>query len=68
MILATQGDETERRDARQYLEDHAVGTSEGGFWNMKFISPTTNIVSEIWYTDYLDMLKSLMDRVTSFFE
>ena len=31
MILATQRDETERREARQYLEDWAVGTSEGVF-------------------------------------
>jgi len=35
MILGTQGDETERLAARQYLEDRAVGTSEGVFWNMK---------------------------------
>jgi hypothetical protein len=66
MILATQGDETERREARQYLEDRAVGTSEGIFWNMKCISPTTIIIPDILHTVYLGMLKHLMDSVTSF--
>ena len=68
MILATQGDETERWEARQYLEDRAVGTSEGVFWNMKCISPTTIIVPDILHTIYLGMLKHLMDWVTSFLE
>ena len=31
MILATTGDETERREASRYLEDQAVRTSEGVF-------------------------------------
>jgi len=66
IILATQGDETERRQARQYLENGAVGTSEGVIWNMKCISPTTIIVPHILHTIYLSMLKHLMDWVTSF--
>jgi hypothetical protein len=68
MILATQGDETERWEARQFLEDGAVRTSEGVFWNMKCISPTTIIVPDILHTVYLGMLKHLMDWVTSFLE
>jgi hypothetical protein len=65
MILATPGDETDRREARQYLEDRAVGTSEGVFWNMKCISPTTIIVPDILHTFYLCMLKHLMDWIIS---
>jgi hypothetical protein len=61
MILATLGDEMERQEARQYLEDGAVGTSEGVFWNMKCISPTTIIVSDILHTVYLSMRKHLID-------
>jgi hypothetical protein len=68
MILVTQGDETERREATQYLEDHAVGTSEGVFWNMKCISPTTIIVPDILYTFSLGIINHLIDLVTSFFE
>ena len=68
MILATQGDETERREARQHLEDRAVGSSEGIFWNMKCLSPTTMIVPDIPHTIYLAMLKHLTDRETSFLE
>jgi len=68
MILATQGDGTERQEARQYLEDRAVGTSEGVFCNMKCLSPTTIIVPNILHTVYLGMLKHLMDWVTSFLE
>jgi len=66
MILANQGDEMERREARQYLEDRAVGTSEGGFWNMKCISPTTIIIPDIPHTVYLGMLKHLMHWVMFF--
>jgi hypothetical protein len=68
MILATQGNETERWEARQYLEDQPVGTSEGILWNMKCISPTIIIVPIILHTVYLGMLKHLMDWVTSFVE
>jgi len=68
MILATQGDETERREARQYLEHQAVWTSEGVLKNMKCISPTTIIIPDILHTIYLDMLKHLMDWVMSFLE
>jgi hypothetical protein len=68
MILATQGDEMERREARHYLEDQAIWTSEGFFWNMKCISPTTIIVFDILHNFYLGMLKHLIDWVTSFLE
>jgi hypothetical protein len=66
MILTTPGDETERCEARQYLEDRAVGTSEGIFWNMKCISPTTIIIPDIFHTIYLGMLNHMMDWVTCF--
>jgi len=65
-ILATQGDEMERREARQYLEHPAVGTSEGVFWNMKCITPTTIIIPDILHTIYLGILKHLMDWETFF--
>ena len=68
MILATQGDETERQQERQYLEDRVVGTSEGGFWNMKCMFPTTITVPDILHTVYHGMLKQLIDWVTSFLE
>jgi hypothetical protein len=68
IILATQGDKTDEREARHYLEHRAVGTSEGIFWNMKCISPTTIIVPNILHTIYLSMLKHLMNWVTSFLE
>jgi len=68
IILATQGDETKRPEARQYLEDRAFGTSEGVFWNIKCISPTTNIVPGILHIVYFGMLKYLMDWVMSFVE
>jgi len=68
MILTTQKDETERREARQYLEDPAVATSEGVFWNMRCISPMTIIVPDILHNIYVGMLKHLMDCVTSFLE
>jgi len=68
MILATQRDERERWEARPYLEDRAVGTSEGVLWNMQSISATTIIVPDILHTVYLFMLKHLMDWVTCFLE
>jgi hypothetical protein len=68
MIHVTQGDETGRQKARQYLEDRAVGTSEGVFWDIKYISPMTIIVLNILHTIYLSMLKNLKDWVTSFLE
>jgi len=66
MILVMQGEETERREARQYLEDRAVATSEGILWNMRCISPTTMIVPDILHTVYLWRPKHVMDWVTSF--
>jgi len=66
MILTTQEAETETREARQYLKDQAVGTSKGGFSNMKCISPTTIIILDIVDTIYFGMLKHLMDWATSF--
>jgi hypothetical protein len=68
LIVATQGDEMGRREPRQYLEDLVVGTSQGGFWNVKGISQTTIIVPDILHTVNLSMLKHLMDWVTSFLE
>jgi hypothetical protein len=68
MILATQGDEMERREARQYLEDRVVGTSEGVFWNMKYISPTTIIVPHNIHNLNLGMLEHFINWVTSFLE
>jgi len=68
MILVTHGDETERQEARQYLEDQVVGTSAGVFWNMKFISSKTNVIPDIHHAVYLGMPKYLMHWVTSFLE
>jgi len=68
MILPTQGDETERREARQYPDNRAVETSDGVFWKMKCISPTTIIVPDILPIVYLRSLKHLKDWVTSFLE
>jgi len=68
MILVTQGDEMERQEGRQNLEDPAVGTSEGVFWNMKCISLMTNIVPDILHTVYLGMRKHLIDWVMFFQE
>ena len=67
-ILPMQGDELERQEARQYLEDRVVGTSEGVFWNMQCISPTTIIIPNILHSIYLGVLKHLMEWVTSFLE
>ena len=66
MTLASQGDEREWREAGQYLGDRAVGTSEGIFWNMKCISPTTIMAPDILHTVYLSMLKHSEDWATSF--
>jgi hypothetical protein len=68
MILATLGDETGRWEARQYLKDHLVGTSEGVIWNMTCISPTTIIIPDVLHTIYLSIVKHLIDWVTSFLE
>jgi len=68
MIIATQGDDTERQEARQYLKDRTVGTSKDVFWNMKCISPMTIIIPDILHIVYLSVLKQLMDWVTSFLE
>jgi len=65
MILVTQGDETARWQARQYLEDRAVGTSEGIFWNMKISFAITDIIPDILYTLYLSMLQNVMGLKTS---
>jgi len=66
MVLGTHKDETERREARHYLQDCAVGTSDGVFWDMECISPTTIIVPDFPHTMYLGMLKHLIDWVTFF--
>jgi hypothetical protein len=66
MILATQGDETDKPEARPDVKDQVVGTSEGIFWNMNCISPKTSIVPDILHTVYLRLLQHLIDWVTSF--
>jgi len=66
MILATQGDQTERKESRQYLQDRVVGTSEGVCWNLKWISPMTIMIPDTVHTIYLSMLKHVIDYVTSF--
>lgn len=63
MILVTQQDETVRQEARQYLEDRTVGTTEGVFWIMEYISTRTIIVPNIDDTIHLGMLKPSMDWV-----
>jgi len=68
MLLATQGDESDRRATRQYLEHHVVGTSEGMICFTKCISQMTIVVPDIVHTVYLHMLKHLMDWVTFFLE
>jgi len=66
MIPTTLEDETERQEARQYLEYRVVGIVEGVITYMKCISPATIIVPYILHTVYLSMLMNLMDWVTSF--
>jgi len=68
MILVTQGDETERLEARHYLEHRAVGTSEGVFRNMKCISWSTIVLPNDLHTLYLGMIMYLMDWAMSFLE
>jgi len=68
MILVTQRDETERWEGRHYLDDRLVGTSEGVFYNMKSISPTTVIVPNIVHSGYHTMLKHSLEWETSFLE
>jgi len=38
IILAPEGDEMERQEARQYQDDRAVATSEFFFWHIKCIT------------------------------
>jgi len=66
MILTTQGDETERQEGRHYLDGWAGATSEGVFWNMKYISLTTMNLPHILQTVWLSMLEHLMDWVMFF--
>jgi thiaminase len=68
IIFATQGDETERWEARQCLENRTVGTSKGIVWNMECIPPTTIIVPNILHTVYLGLLKHMMNWVMSCLE
>jgi len=56
-----QGDETERRQTRDYLEDRAIGTTEDVFRNIKCISSTTIILPNLLHTVYHNMHKHLMD-------
>jgi hypothetical protein len=68
MILLTQGDESERWKARQYLADQMVGTSAGVIAKIKCISPMTIMIPDNLHTFYLGMLKQLIDWVTSVLE
>jgi hypothetical protein len=67
-MLATQEDETERREATQNLEASAVRTSGSVLWKRKCISPMIIIVPNILHTVHLGMLQHLMDCVTSFLQ
>jgi hypothetical protein len=58
----------ERQNVRQYLEDQAVGTSEGVLWNMKCMSRMTVIVADILHTIDLGILMHLMNWATSCLE
>jgi hypothetical protein len=50
MILATQGDETDRWKPGQYLNNGVAGTAEGAIWNVKFKFLMTIIVPNILHT------------------
>lgn len=66
ILFATQGDKMEGRNTSIYLEDRAVGTSEGIYWNMKCISLTVIIIANILHTFHLGKHQHLMDWVPSF--
>jgi len=68
MLLTTQGEEPEWREARWHLEDWAVGTSEDIIWNMECIYLTTINVPDILHTVDPGMVRQLMYWVTSFIE
>jgi len=68
LLLTTQGDETERQDARHYLDNQVVETSEGIFWTMKCISTTTVIIPNIFHSVDVGMRKLLIDWVLSSLE
>jgi len=68
MILVTWGDVIARWDAKQYLEDPAVGTSEGVFSDMKCISPAAVVVTDIFHSGHHHMLKNFIDWVAFFLE
>ena len=65
MLLATHGDGTERWEARQYLDDGAVGTSESVFWKKECISPMIIIVPDNHLKVYLSILNHSMEHVLS---
>jgi len=68
LIPTTQGDRTDRENVRQSLKDRAKGTSEGMFWNLKRISPTSIFIPDFVYNVYLAMHQHSMYWVTSFLE
>jgi len=63
IIFSTQGHEMKNREVRQYLEDRAVRTPEGVFWNKKCISPTTIFIPDYLHTISLGILNHLMHWV-----
>jgi hypothetical protein len=54
--------------ATQYLEDRAVRSSQGVFWNMQCIAPLTIFQPNSLHTVYLGMVKHLLGCVASFFK
>jgi len=63
MILATHRVQMERQEAKQVIQDRAVGTSQDIVCNWKWISLTTILVPDILHPVYLGMPKYLMDWV-----
>jgi len=68
MIIVAHGDQMEKQQARQYLDNIALGTSEGVCRNKKCISPTTIIIPNILSSVHLAMLEHFMHWVTSCLE
>jgi hypothetical protein len=65
LIRPTQGDEILRRETTDYLEDHAVGTSDGILRYVQCTSPMTIIIFDILDTVYVAMPRHMIDWVMS---
>jgi len=68
IILATQGDEMERQQARHYLEEEVVGSSKGVVWKIKCISLMSSVISHLLPTIYLGMFTHFINSVHTFRE